>query len=194
MMLLVFIGAAVTLAFNIPYAWATIKGRIQPNKVSWLLWTVAPAIGFFASISHGFSWGEFPVLISASSTALIFVCSLVNRRSYWAIERFDIICGFMSISALIIWGLTKNPLLAIIFAILGDVLACLPTIIKAWHHPETEGAGPYCAGIFNAATSYFAMSVWSFVSLAFPTYLLLANALLAGIILRRKIFRKQESA
>ncbi|WP_223804603.1 hypothetical protein [Lactococcus protaetiae] len=59
MQFLIFIGAAVSLVFNIPYAWATITGRVRPNKVSWLLWTIAPAIGFFAALSKGWTWGNF---------------------------------------------------------------------------------------------------------------------------------------
>ena len=188
MQYLVFLGAAVTLVFNIPYAWASIRGRIRPNKVSWLLWTVAPAIGFFAALSKGWTWGEFPVLVSFASTGLIFLCSFVNRKSYWAIERFDIICGTLSVVALIVWGLTKNPALAIVLAILSDIMASIPTLVKSWRYPETETWEPFAAGVFNAGTSFFAMTIWSFTTLTFPIYLVVINAALALVVLRKRIF------
>lgn len=189
MQFLIFIGAAVSLVFNIPYAWATITGRVRPNKVSWLLWTIAPAIGFFAALSKGWTWGQFPVLISFSTTALIFICSFINRKSYWAIERFDIMCGAVSVLALLVWGLTSNPNLAICFAILSDIMAAIPTAIKAWRYPETETWEPFAAGVFNAGTGFFAMTIWTFTSLAFPIYLVIINGILALIILRKKIWK-----
>lgn len=189
MQFMIFIGAAVSLVFNIPYAWATIIGRVRPNKVSWLLWSIAPAIGFFAALSKGWNWGQFPVLISFSTTALIFVCSFVNRKSFWAIERFDVICGLVSLLALVVWGLTREPDLAICFAILADIMAAIPTIVKAWRYPETETWEPFVAGVFNAGTGFFAMSVWSFTSLAFPIYLMLVNGIIALVVLRKKWWR-----
>lgn len=186
MQFMIFVGAAVTLVFNIPYAWATVTGRVRPNKVSWLLWSIAPAIGFFAALSKGWTWGQFPVLISFSSTALIFLCSFINRKAYWAIGRFDFICGVVSLLTLIVWAMTKNPNLAIALAIVADILASVPTLVKSWQYPETESWEPFAAGVFNAATSFFAMSIWNFTSLAFPIYLMVINGLLAIIVLRKK--------
>ncbi len=186
MQFMIFVGAAVTLVFNIPYAWATVTGRVRPNKVSWLLWSIAPAIVFFAALSKGWTWGQFPVLIYFSSTALIFLCSFINRKAYWAIGRFDFICGVVSLLTLIVWAMTKNPNLAIALAIVADILASVPTLVKSWQYPETESCEPFAAGVFNAATSFFAMSIWNFTSLAFPIYLMVVNGLLAIIVLRKK--------
>jgi len=51
---LVFVGAAVGFFFGIlPYLINTLKGKTKPNKVSWLIWAVAPLIGAAAAFSAG---------------------------------------------------------------------------------------------------------------------------------------------
>ncbi|KZK37182.1 hypothetical protein P7266_1485 [Lactococcus cremoris] len=82
--------------------------------------------------------------------------------------------------------MTKNPNLAIALAIVADILASVPTLVKSWQYPETESWEPFAAGVFNAATSFFAMSIWNFTSLAFPIYLMVVNGLLTIIVLRKK--------
>jgi hypothetical protein len=40
--------------------------------------------------------------------------------------------------ALILWWITKEPNIAIMLAILSDILAAIPTLVKTWKFPETE--------------------------------------------------------
>ncbi|KKR26071.1 MAG: hypothetical protein UT55_C0018G0001, partial [Candidatus Peregrinibacteria bacterium GW2011_GWE2_39_6] len=97
---------------------------------------------------------------------------------YWKLEIFDYICGAFSMLALVLWGITKDPLIAIIFALTSDGFAAIPTIIKSWKHPETESLGAYTAGLLNSLTSFFALKTFSISELAFPIYLVLLNIIL----------------
>lgn len=183
---MVFLGALISIFFNVPYAIGTLKGKVHPNRVSWFLWTVVPLIAFSASISQtGWNWGEFPVLTTLILTGLIFLSSIISKKSYWSVSRIDIYCGFFSVLAIVLWIFTHDANLALILSLLADFFAFIPTIIKAWNHPETEGLGPYLGGVLNALTSFFAFSVWNFASLAFPIYLLVVNSILTVVILKK---------
>lgn len=46
--------------------------------------------------------------------------------------------GALSIIALLAWLGANSPLIAILLLAVADLLATLPTIIKAWKYPETE--------------------------------------------------------
>ena len=95
--------------------------------------------------------------------------------------------------ALVLWGITKEPVIAIVFAIASDGFAAVPTLIKAWKYPETETAAPFTTGLFNSLTSFAAIKVWSFSSYGFPVYLVIANSFLIISICHRchrKIFGK----
>ena len=43
-----------------------------------------------------------------------------------------------AIVGLILWAITDEPNLAILFSLLADLLAGLPTVIKSYRHPRSE--------------------------------------------------------
>lgn len=187
---LVFVGAAVQLVGIFSYIKETLRGSTKPNKVTWLMWSVAPIIATFAAISGGVGLAVLPVFMAGFGPLLVFIASFVNKNSYWKLETFDYLCGFCSVLALVFWGITKEPVIAIIFAIASDGFAAIPTLVKAWKYPETESAGPYTTGLFSALTSFSAIKTWNFSSLAFPVYLVVISALLIISVYRWKIFKK----
>jgi hypothetical protein len=184
---LVIVGAAVQLIGVFSYVKDTLKGETKPNKVTWLLWSIAPLIATVAAMSTGVTWAVLPVFISGFGPLLVFVASFVNKNAYWKLEKFDYICGLLSILALILWGITKLPEVAIVFAIASDGFAAVPTIIKAWKYPETENAGPFTAGVFNSLTSFAAIKAWTFSAYAFPIYLVFINGIIALAVYGQKI-------
>ena len=50
---LVFVGAIFSLTGTGFYIRAMFKGKARPNKVSWLMWAIAPLIAAFAALSDG---------------------------------------------------------------------------------------------------------------------------------------------
>ncbi|MBX4187487.1 MAG: hypothetical protein KW802_04560 [Candidatus Doudnabacteria bacterium] len=186
---LVLLGVVVQLYGVFSYIKDTLRGKTKPNKVTWFLWSIAPLIASAAALSSGVRWAVIPVFMSGFGPLLVFIGSFFNKNAYWKLGTLDYICGFFSLLALFLWWFTKEPAIAIIFAILSDGIAAVPTIIKAWSHPETETAAPYATGMFNALTGFAAISVWNFSQYAFPIYLLLANGSLLLAIYKKKIFR-----
>jgi hypothetical protein len=157
--------------------------------MTWLLWGVAPLIGAFASFASGVTWAALPVFISGFMPLLVFVSSFVNPLSYWKLEPFDYACGIFSLLALVLWAITQEPVVAIVFAILSDFSALVPTLIKAWRHPETESGLAFILGGVTPATSFFVISVYHFSEYAFPAYLVLASLSMVFAIYRHKLFR-----
>jgi hypothetical protein len=187
---LVLIGATANLFGAFSYIKETIGGGTKPNRMTWLLWSIAPLIATIAALADGVRWSVLPVFMSGFVPLLVFISSFVNKNSYWKLEKFDYLCGFFSVLALILWGITKEPAIAIIFAIASDGSAALPTLVKAWEYPDTETGTPYVTGVFNALTSFAAIKIWNFSSLAFPVYLVVTCTLLASAVYRKKIFKK----
>ena len=179
---LVFAGAIAQLLTVFPYVRLMIKGRVKPNRVSWLMWSIAPIIATAAGISKGVGWAVLPVFMSGFAPLLILISSFIVKNAHWKLSKFDYGCGTLSALALIFWALTSNPNIAIAFAIASDGLAAVPTIMKALRHPESENVAPFLSGVFNAATAFGAITIWTFSAVAFPAYLVLINiALLSSI-------------
>lgn len=183
---LVFIAAFASLVAAFTYIRSMFRGHAKPNRVTWLMWAAAPIIASVAAVSNGVGWAALPVFMSGFSPLLIFIFSFVVKNGYWKLTTFDYGCGVLSALAIVLWLITKEPNIAIVFAIVADGLATVPTLVKAWHYPKTESVGPYIIGLFSAMTAFGAAKIWTFSEYAFPIYLIVANILLLSSIYKKR--------
>jgi hypothetical protein len=185
----VIIGVILQLIGGLGYLLDTLKGRVKPNKVSWLLWSIAPLVAFFAEIKQGVGIVSLTTFITGFVPLLIFIASFFNKKSEWNIKKLDIICGILSILGLTLWLVTKVGNIAIFFSILADGLAAIPTIVKSYEEPETESDLVYLMAIVNAGIRLLVIRVWNFEHWGFPLYLFLLDLLLV-ILIRFKLGKK----
>jgi len=115
----------------------------------------------------------------------------VNPNAYWKLSKLDYYCGALAIGAITLWLLTDEPLVAIFFAIAADLLAGLPTLVKAWRHPETETAITFVFGAISALTTFAALKTGHLSEFAFSLYLVLICSSIAYGIYRGKPFFKK---
>lgn len=183
----VIFGALVSFGGSLSYIRATLRGETKPNRITWLLWAIAPMIATAAALLEGVRWAVLPVFMSGFGPLLIFLASFVNKNAYWKLERFDYFCGFLSVLALILWAITRDASVAIIFAIASDGLAAAPTLIKLWKFPETESVFAWYGGLFSALTGFLAIKTWNFASYGFAVYLVVINIVLILSFYSKKI-------
>ena len=176
-----------TLLSAFVYIRSMFKGSTKPNRISWLMWAIAPFIAVAAALSSGVGWAVVPVFMSGLSPFLIFAASFLTKKAYWKLSVFDYACGVLSGLALVLWYVTSDPNVAIVFAIASDGLATVPTFMKAWRYPETESVWPFITGVFGASSSLAAVTLWSFSEYAFPAYLLAVNAMLLIAVCNKKL-------
>ncbi len=178
----IIIGVALQVLGSWSYLVDTIKGRVKPNKVSWLLWSIAPLIAFFAMIKQGVGMQAWVTFVVGFVPLVIFIASFFNKEAMWEIGKVDIICGVLSVLGLILWLVTKVGNIAIFFSIMADGLAAIPTIIKSYKEPETENATIFIFGIVNSLIGILTITNWNFETYGFPIYLLFVNAVIAFLI------------
>jgi hypothetical protein len=184
---LVIAAAIATLLAAFAYIRSMFKGGAKPNRISWLMWAIAPFIATAAARSNGVGWAVLPVFMAGFSPFLIFTASFLTKKAYWKLSNFDYVCGALSGTALVLWYLTKDPNVAIILAIASDGLATIPTLTKALQRPETESIWPFVTGIFGALSSLAAATLWAFSEYAFPAYLLIVNVMVL-LAVYKKLF------
>lgn len=189
---LVLIAAFCSLLAALAYIRSMFRGQTKPNRVTWLMWSIAPFVATAASISTGADLAVIPVFMAGFGPLLIFVASFFSKKAYWKLGIFDYVCGAFSALALVLWYLTSNPNLAITFSIVADAVAGAPTIIKARREPETESIWPYFVGMLVPITSFLVTSTWSFSVLAFPSYLIAVNVLLVSLIIKSRGGKKPQ--
>ncbi len=178
----VFLGVFISFVGGMGYLVDTLKGKAQPNRVSWFLWAFVPFIIFFAQIQQGVKSEIWVTFIAGFSPLLVFGASFFSKKSAWKITKFDMICGAFSLVGLFFWFLTRSGNIAILFSILADALASIPTLIKSYHEPETENATAYFFGGINAAIGLLIITQWNFENYAFSAYILFVCLTLAVLI------------
>jgi hypothetical protein len=178
----VVIGTLIGAFGSIAYLIDTIKGKVKPNRVSFLLWSIAPFIAFAAQIKQGvgieslmtFSTGFLPILTLAGS--------FFNKKAEWKLTKFDLFCGFLSVVGLVLWQITKVGNVAIFFSILADGLAAVPTIVKSYKYPDTELAWPWIASCFGVVLTILTLKNLSFANSGFIIYIFIVDGIIFGLV------------
>jgi hypothetical protein len=178
----VIVGAIIAAAGSLSYLIDTLKGRVKPNRVSFLLWSLAPLIAFFAEIKQGVGIQALMTFIVGFLPLTIFISSFVNKKAVWNLTGFDLICGTLSIIGLVLWYITKSGNIAIIFSILADALAAMPTVVKSFNYPETESAWPYFASTISAILTLLTVKVWNLANIGFPLYIVLITLVIFSLV------------
>ncbi|HET9850807.1 MAG TPA: hypothetical protein VFP35_04280 [Candidatus Saccharimonadales bacterium] len=191
----VIIGAIIQLWGCFVYAKDTLSGKAKPNRVTWFLWFLAPAVAFAAEINKGVGLVSLMTLSVGLGPLMVLAVSFVNKKSYWRLRRTDYICGFLSILGLVLWLVYSDGNIAIILNIAADLAAGAPTLIKSFRHPETESVEAYWVAIINAGITLLAIKNWTVAHYGFPIYIFLVNVIFVALIQYKaglKLTRKAE--
>lgn len=167
----------------------TMGGTIRPDRVSLALWSLPPLLSFTIAIMNGSSWSALPLLFAGIGPLFIFFLTCISRHKPWKVRAIDYISAPFSIAAILLWIVTDNPMLAVVFAIIADATAALPTIIKAWKAPYTESIMFYVLGGVGNAIGLATLQVWSFETAAFGIYLTLLGLTMMIAITHTKLRR-----
>lgn len=186
---IIFVGILINLFCSVWYIKNVFNGNTKPNLVSWFIWMLAPFIGTFLALKAGAGFSALSIFMAGFGPLLVIIFSLFKKNAFWKIQSFDLICGFFSIIAIVLYIVTNNLEISIIFAVLSDLLAYIPTFIKSWKFPETETSSTYIGGVINNILSLLIIKNWIFAIYLFPLYLVLANLIEVYFIYRKKIFK-----
>jgi len=167
---------------SIIYLIDTIKGKVQPNKVTFFLWALAPLIAFTAQIKQGVGIQSLLTFLVGFEPLLIFFASFLNKKSAWKLGSFDFICGALSLAGILAWYITQVGNLAIAFSIVADGLAALPTIVKVYRYPETENGLLYLGGFISALLTLLTIPSWTFAYYGFNLYLVVVTLIIFSLI------------
>jgi len=189
---IIFVGVAINFFCSLWYIKNIFRGGTRPNLVSWFMWTLAPFVGVYLQWRAGAGLSILGTFMAGFGPFLVIIFSLFRKNAFWKINSFDILCGIFSIFALILYVLTKNIALSIVFAITSDTLAAIPTILKSWKNPETETALVYLGGILNNILALLIIKNWNFSIYAFSVYFILINLIILFAIYHKKMLYSKD--
>jgi hypothetical protein len=178
----VIVGTLIGAVGSLAYLIETVKGKVKPNRVSFLLWSIAPLIAFAAQLKQGVGIESLMTFSTGFLPLTTFIASFVNKKAEWKLTRFDLICGLLSIAGLLLWLITQVGNIAIFFSIVADGLAAIPTLVKSYKYPDTELSWPWLATVVGVVLTLLTLNAWTFANSAFIIYILIMNILIFSLV------------
>jgi len=166
----IYLGTAIGAAGAAVYLRDTLRGTTQPNRVTWLLWAVAPLLAAAVEFNEGVGLRALPTFMVGFMPLLIFIGSFHNSASVWKVRRMDYACGAVSVIGTVVWLVTRDGVLAISAAIAADFLAGIPTLMKSWTHPGSETVHSYIGAVISMVILLLTVDHWTFDVVAFPLF------------------------
>lgn len=187
------IGAIIGSLGGFYYLFETIVGKAQPNRITWLLWGIFPMVIFVAQRAQGvegISWASF---VAGFTPLLVVAASFFNEKAYWKSEPRDYYLMGASIVGIVLWVVTDNPNVALLFSLLADILAGIPTLIKAYRYPHSESWIAYAISTFGFGMSLLSVQTHNFENTTFVAYVFILNGTFAVLASRGRKHRRATS-
>lgn len=174
----------LSLVSPIFYTKSMLAGKAKPHRTTRLIiWLAAVA-------------GILGVIDSPNMAGIIFACIFLARATYLLVmsfiygvggtSRLDMYCLVVGVLALILYVVTGNGLLAILFGVAADLIGYIPTFVKTWHKPKSED--PTFFIIEGIASLLAIIAIWELrPDILFPAYFVLCSVTVVLLIYRKPL-------
>ncbi len=172
------------------YLTGIFKGRVRPHAFSWGLWGFMGAITFAGQHVAGAGPGAWTTGLAVLFCVLIFLLSLKYGESH--ITRLDCALLGVGLVALLLWGLTKDPMLAVVLVSSASIIGGNgPTLRKTYDDPFNENMPHFAYSTAKYGVALVALASWNLTT-AFPLVInvLGSCAVVVMILVRREQMRK----
>ena len=176
------IASGIIQIFSVvPYVQSMLRGHTRPNAVSNFLWAFMGVIAISAQISAGASWSLLFLMAVTFNTGLITFLAL-RGYGYKKYTKLDWFCLVLAVAAILLWQITKEPVVALVLSVCADLLAAIPTIIKSYRDPQSELAFGWFLVTIAATLGILSSTIWDVANLIIPTYTLLESILITSLV------------
>lgn len=177
----VFAGLLFLMAF-FPYIKAIRRGETKPRKSTWLIWATLDTIILASLIAKHAVNGQ--ILGAVAGAWIVTLLAFRHGESGW--KRLDIFCLAGATVGLILWAVTRDPVLGLGISIVVLLIGALPTIVNAWKHPEQENKLAWTLYWLSCLCAILAIGDWTFVNAAQQVAFTIIDTTMILILVARK--------
>jgi hypothetical protein len=178
------LSVAMAIVAAIIYVVQTIRGEVRPHPLSWFLFGVLSATGYWVQRDEGAHQGSW-TLLAMTIICFVFVVASLARgernfsRQEWA---FAVAAG----AVFVIYFFTKQANLAAALTTVIDALGYGPTFVRGWTYPRKDSVTSFALNSAKFVPSLMAMDPISFATSFYPATLLVLNAAAAIMLAMRR--------
>lgn len=175
-----------------PYFRDIFRKTTKPHAYTWLIWAITQGTATAAAFYGGANWG---VMSLAGGTVLVvFVFLLSLKYGTKNITRSDTGILLLALLAIVVWWLTKNPLLSVLMVTAIDGMGYIPTLRKSWEEPWSETLTFWLAMAAVSVLTILSLGEINWLTAPYLVVLAVLNILVLVVcILRRKSVPKPQA-
>jgi hypothetical protein len=180
------LSVAMAIVAAIIYVVQTIHGEVRPHPLSWFLFGVLSATGYWVQRDEGAHQGSW-TLLAMTIICFVFVAASVARgeRSFSRQEWSFAVAGG---AIFVLYLFTREPNVATALTTIVDALGYGPTFVRGWSHPRKDSVTSFALNGVKFVPSLMAMDPISFATSFYPATLLVLNtAVSTTLLLRRRV-------
>jgi len=176
---------------SIPYLRDVIRRKTKPHLFTWFVWGVLTLIAFIAQIVRGGGSGSW--ITGITSFTCFLTAALALRYGEKDIKVLDWVSLLGAALGLLLWGITSDPLMAVILICIVDVLGFVPTLRKGYAKPHEETLIFYELSFLKFAAGLIALRSYTPTTYLFPALVAFINAFFATTLLLRRRFLSNQN-
>ena len=180
-------GVLSTFAY-LPYILDTLAGRTNPQRASWLIWSVLGTIAFFSQVYEGASASLWFAAVQVSGTITVLLLSTVKGHGTY-LRPVDYAALAAAAFGIVLWYFTENAAYALTITIGISLLGGVLTVAKSYQNPDSETLSTWVISLIASACALLAVGSFDPVLLAYPAYLFTLYVMFVGAILLGRMRR-----
>jgi hypothetical protein len=178
------LSVAMAILAAVIYILQTLRGEVRPHPLSWLLFGILSATGYWVQRDQGANQGSW-TLLAMTVICFLFVAASVARgeRSFSRQEWAFAIAGG---AVFILYLFTREANMAAALTTVVDALGYGPTFVRGWSHPKKDSVTSFALNGAKFVPSLMAMDPISFATSFYPATLLVLNAAVSIMLVMRR--------
>lgn len=179
------IGIVVNLIAYYIYLKDISTGTVKPHTFSWLVWMITQGIGVYAQWRGDGGLGAISLTIGEVFVFIVFLISLFRgTRNATKADKILLVCA---LSAIVVWRLTSNLLLAAWIVSIADICGAVPSFKKAFRNPQSESVLTWIFFIVSGICSMLVLKNYNPLTLTYPLALMTINVIMVAICILRRV-------
>ena len=178
------LSVSMAIVAAVIYIVQTLRGEVRPHPLSWFLFGILSATGYWVQRDQGAHQGSW-TLLAMTIICFLFVAASVARgeRSFSRREWAFAVAGG---AVFILYLFTRGANVAAALTTIVDALGYGPTFVRGWAHPRKDSVTSFALNGAKFVPSLLAMDPISFATSFYPATLLVLNLAVAVMLVVRR--------
>jgi hypothetical protein len=161
-----------------PYIRDIFRGIVRPQRITWGIWTILTIIAAVNQVKNG---GGYSTYFFTSTTILVATTFLLSLKfGMGGASRLDKVCLALAVCLFIYWATVHDTRLSTLIAVIIDGTGAIPTVVKTFHHPETETYPQWVLAGFGGLLTMLVVPRLDWALIIYPAYVFVMNGVIVG--------------